>query len=163
MDRLRYHHFPGENLGHLRHRAEVRGRRWRKLPPETGADTRTYAGSKSGADAIGNPVAQPDGHTVADTLGDSGGYTFADPVSDTKCNADAGANPDGNPVAQRNGNADSVGNSDTSSHTDAEGHAFDDGAGCLPDPHKGSGGRDTPQPAAAQAAGGTARPYGSCV
>ena len=146
MDRLRYHHFPGENLGHLRHRAEVRGRRWRKLPPETGADTRTYADSKSGADAIGNPVAQPDGHTVADTLGDSGGYTFADPVSDTKCNADAGANPDGNPVAQRNGNPNT------------EGHAFGASARSLSDPYAGSGGRDSPS-AAAQAAGRGAGAY----
>ena len=164
MDRQCNYHIPGTLLGHLRHRAEGRGWRWRKLPPEAGTDP--VGNSDTGAQRDSNtgtdPGAQRDTDTVADTLGDSGVYTFADPVGDA--------------IAQRDGNADSVGNSDTNAdaqrdgnpvavgHTDAEGHAFgvNTRAHDLPDPHAGSGGRVAPIPAAAQAAGWSAGGHWHC-
>ena len=154
MDRQRNHHLPGTLLGRLRHRAEGRIRRWRKLPPEAGvvAITDSNPGANSVGDAVDNTLAGAvaDGNAKCDTDSDSDSGTNTYTIAGTFGDADA----------QRDGNADSVGNSDTSSHTVAEGVAFGDGAGCLPDPHKGSGGRDTPQPAAAQAAGRGIGPHG---
>lgn len=136
MDGQPDRYLPGEILGRQRDGSSRRIRRWRQLPPAADSNAGTNPGAQRDSDA--GAVTKCD----TDTLGDSGVYTFADPVGDPKCNPDAGADP----VAQRDGNPVGV------------------GASRLADPHKGPGGRVTASPpVAAQAAGGTARPYGSCV
>ena len=135
MDRQCNYHIPGTLLGHLRHRAEGRGWRWRKLPPEAaGADTITErnADTDSNPGAHADPVSDPDTGADPDTIGDA--------VDNSVGNAQRNA------ITKCDGNADSVG------HADTEGNAFGDCAGRLPDPHAGSGGRVAPIPAAAQAA-----------
>ena len=176
MDRQCNYHIPGTLLGHLRHRAEGRGWRWRKLPPEAGTDpvgnSDTGAQRDSDAGAVTQRDTEPNSNTGAepDSVGDA--VTECGAVADTGVNSDAQrdgnpvavghtvaeshafgvntrANPDGNPVAQ----PDSVGNAQCDTDTE-------DCAGRLPDPNKGSGGRRAPRPAAAQAAGRGAGPHG---
>ena len=148
MDRHWDHQLPGEVLGGQRHRTEVRGGRWRKLPPAADSN----AGTDTGAQRDGNP------DPGANSVGDAVDNTLAGAVADgnAKCDTDSdsgakcGADPDtfGDSVAE----CGAVTKCDAKRNADAEGHAFDDGAGCFPDPNKGSGGRRAPRPAAAQAA-----------
>ena len=155
MDRQCDYHIPGSLLGCLRHGAAAGGRRWRKLPPEAGAVTVADTGVNSDADP--EPDSVGDAVTGADAITEHNTDPGAEPDSGTvaKCNAGTVADAqrvsnghaDTESVAQRDGNPDSVG------HAVAEGHALGDCAGRLPDPPKGSGGRNTPLPAAAQAAG----------
>ena len=167
MDRYGYNHVPGTLLGHLRHRAEGRIRRWRKLPPEAGAVAVADTGVNSDADADTQCDTEPDSNTGADAIGNpdpgaepdsnSGAVAKCNAVgnSDTKC--DAGTVADAQRVS--NGHADTESVAQRNSDSVAEGHALGDGAGRLPTPHAGSGGCDT-SPAAAQAAGwGTTGPH----
>lgn len=163
MDRQCNYHIPGTLLGHLRHRAEGRGWRWRKLPHQAGA------GSDTGADSRTNPESDSGTNSRADTETNPGAYTESGadsnsyPGADTDTFGDAKRNADANSVtiAQRDSDTDAVAKRD--GNPIAKGNAFGASTSRLADPHKGSGGRHAALPAAAQAAGRTARPYGSCV
>ena len=154
MDRQCDYHIPGSLLGCLRHRAEGRIRRWRKLPPEAGAVTVADTGVNSDADP--EPDSVGDAVTGADAITEHNTDPGAEPDSGTVAKRNAGTvadaqrvsngHADTESVAQRDGNPVAVG------HADTEGNAFGDCAGRLPDPHAGSGGRVAPRPAAARAA-----------
>lgn len=132
MDRQCDYHIPGSLLGCLRHRAEGRIRRWRKLPPEAGAVTVADTGVNSDADpepdSVGDAVTGAVAVAVADTDSNPGANSVG--VANAQCDTDSGAVADTN--AKCDTDSDTIG---------------------VADPNKGSGGRRAPRPAAAQAAG----------